>query len=108
MAVASSADGTPVRLESGIPLKRISPILKGGSYLAELSSDGVTVTVRVNDYDVTVEGQQAPEMFDVLPDHRSREHISRCLVRFLRAATQTLRKTGLVSVPNLAGGSRMR
>jgi hypothetical protein len=52
-----------IRLKSDIPLKRISEILADGSYLAELSGDGVTVTVRVIEYDVTVEGQEVPEMF---------------------------------------------
>src|SRR6266536_4204399 len=32
-----------------------------------LSGDGVTVTVRVIEYDVTVEGQQVPEMFCLVP-----------------------------------------
>jgi hypothetical protein len=57
-----------IRLKSDIPLKRISQILPDGSYLAEISGDGVTVTVRVIEYDVTVEGQQVPEMFCLLTD----------------------------------------
>jgi hypothetical protein len=57
-----------IRLKSDVPLKRISPILRDGSYLAELSGDGVTVTVRVIEYDVTVEGQEVPEMFCLITD----------------------------------------
>jgi hypothetical protein len=57
-----------IRLKSDIPLKRTSPILKDGSYIAELSGDGVTVTVRVIEYDVTVEGQEVPEMFCLVTD----------------------------------------
>ena len=57
-----------IRLKSDIPLKRVSPILPDGSYLAELSGDGVTVTVRVIEYDVTVQGQQVPEMFCLVTD----------------------------------------
>jgi Transposase DDE domain/Insertion element 4 transposase N-terminal len=57
-----------IRLKGDIPLKRISEILPDGSYLAELSGDGVTVTVRVIEYDVTVEGQQVPEMFCLVTD----------------------------------------
>ncbi len=57
-----------IRLKSDIPLKRISEILAGGSYLAELSGDGVTVTVRVIEYWVTVEGQEVPEMFCLVTD----------------------------------------
>ena len=57
-----------IRLKSDIPLKRVSEILPDGSYVAELSGDGVTVTVRVIEYDVTVEGQQVPEMFCLVTD----------------------------------------
>jgi len=57
-----------IRLKGDIPLKRISEILADGSYLAELSGDGVTVTVRVIEYWVTVEGQEVPEMFCLVTD----------------------------------------
>ena len=57
-----------IRLKSDIPLNRISEILADGSYLAELSGDGVTVTVRVIEYWVTVEGQEVPEMFCLVTD----------------------------------------
>ena len=52
-----------VRLKSDIPLKKISGIYPGHSYLAEISGVGVTMTVRVIEYWVTVEGQEVPEMF---------------------------------------------
>jgi hypothetical protein len=57
-----------IRLKSDIPLKPTSPILADGSYLAELSGDGLTVPVRVIEYDVTVEGQDVPEMFCLVTD----------------------------------------
>ena len=57
-----------IRLKSDIPLKRTSPILADGSYLAELSGDGVTVAVRVIEYFVDVEGQEVPEMFCLVTD----------------------------------------
>jgi len=57
-----------IRLKSDIPLKRVSEILPDGSYLAELSGDGVSVTVRVIEYDVTVDGQDVPEMFCLVTD----------------------------------------
>ena len=47
-----------IRLKSDIPLKRTSPILADGSYLAELSGDGVTMAVRVIEYYAEVEGQE--------------------------------------------------
>jgi hypothetical protein len=57
-----------IRLKSGIPLKRTSHILPDGSYRAELSGDGVTITVRVIEYWVTVEGRDVPEMFCLVTD----------------------------------------
>jgi hypothetical protein len=49
-------------------LTRITEILAGGSYLAEISGDGVTVTMRVIEYDVTVEDQVVPETFCLVTD----------------------------------------
>ena len=57
-----------IRLKGDIPLKMVSGILADGSYLAEISGDGVTVTVRVIEYWVTVEGQVVPEMFCLVTD----------------------------------------
>jgi hypothetical protein len=56
------------RLKSDIPLRRTSEILPDGSYRAELSGDGVTVTARVIEYFVDVEGQDVPEMFCLVTD----------------------------------------
>jgi hypothetical protein len=52
-----------IRLKSNVRLTRISEIFPDGSYLAEISGDRVTVTVRVIEYDVRVDGQDVPEMF---------------------------------------------
>ena len=57
-----------IRLKSDIPLKRITKILPDQSYIAEISGDGVTVTVRVIEYWVDVEGQEVPEMFCLVTD----------------------------------------
>jgi hypothetical protein len=57
-----------IRLKSDIPLKRTSEILPDGSYRAELSGDGVTITVRVIEYFIDVEGQEVPEMFCLVTD----------------------------------------
>ena len=57
-----------IRLKSDIPLRRTSPVLKDGSYLAELSGDGVTVAVRVIEYYADVGGQVVPEMFCLVTD----------------------------------------
>jgi hypothetical protein len=57
-----------IRLKSDIPLKRTSEILPDCSYEAELSGDGVTITVRVIEYFAGVEGQEVPEMFCLVTD----------------------------------------
>jgi hypothetical protein len=57
-----------VRLKSDIPLRKISEVHTDGSYLAEVSGDGVTMTVRAIEYDVHVEGQKVEEMFCLVTD----------------------------------------
>jgi hypothetical protein len=57
-----------VRVKSDITLKRVSPILPDGSYRAEISGDGLTMTVRATGYFADVEGQQVPEMFCLVTD----------------------------------------
>ncbi len=57
-----------IRLKSDIPLRRISEILGDGSYIAQITGDGVTVTVRVIEYFTDVEGQEVPEMFCLVTD----------------------------------------
>jgi hypothetical protein len=57
-----------IRLKSDVPLRRTSQILPDGSYEAELSGDGITITVRVIEYFADVEGQDVPEMFCLVTD----------------------------------------
>jgi hypothetical protein len=57
-----------VRLKSDIELRRTSVTLPDGSYRAEISGDGVTLEVRVIEYDVEVEGQKVEEMFCLITD----------------------------------------
>ena len=59
------ADPAEKRYPAEKDLARSSP---DGSYLAEISGDGVTVTVRVIEYCVDVEGQDVPEMFCLVTD----------------------------------------
>ena len=49
-------------------MKRVSEILPDGSYRAEISGDGVTITVRVIEYYVHVGGQEVKEMFCLITD----------------------------------------
>jgi hypothetical protein len=106
-----------VRLKSDIPLTRVSEILPDGSYLAEITGDGVTVTVRVIEYWVTVEGQDVPEMFCLLTDLLDwREHPALELAGLykwrwdgsetaLREAKASLRDAGPSAGPMLRSGS---
>ena len=57
-----------IRVKSDITLKRTSEILPDGSYRAEVSGDGLTLTVRATGYFVDVEGQKVPEMFCLVTD----------------------------------------
>jgi hypothetical protein len=52
-----------VRIKSDIPLKKISQIYPDHSYLAEIYGDGATMTVRVIEYFINIEGQEVKEMF---------------------------------------------
>jgi hypothetical protein len=57
-----------IRVKSDITLKRVSEILPDASYRAEISGDGLTITVRVIEYFADVEGQKVPEMFCLVTD----------------------------------------
>jgi hypothetical protein len=67
---AMLATGTHVliRVRDGITLRRAGDFLPDGSYLAEISGGGATLTVRVIEYQVTVAGRDAPELFCLITD----------------------------------------
>jgi len=64
------ATGTHVliRVKDGITLHRAGSFLPDGSYLASISGGGVTLTVRVIEYTISVAGQDAPELFALITD----------------------------------------
>jgi hypothetical protein len=64
------ATGTHVliRVKDGITLHRAGEFLPGGSYLAQVSGGGVTLTVRVIEYIVSVAGRDATELFALITD----------------------------------------
>jgi hypothetical protein len=66
------ATGTHVliRVKDGIRLPRIADYAPDGSYLAALTGGGITLTVRVVEYDVSIAGQDAPELFCLITDLR--------------------------------------
>ena len=49
-----------IRVRDGITLNRAGDFLPDGSYLAGLSGGGVTLTVRVIEYTVSVAGRDTP------------------------------------------------
>jgi hypothetical protein len=57
-----------IRVKDGITLRRAGDFLPDGSYLAEISGGGITLTVRVIEYTVTVAGRDAPELFCLITD----------------------------------------
>jgi hypothetical protein len=76
--------GTPVliRVRDGIALRRDGDFLPDGSYLAEISGGGITLTVRVIEYTVSVAGRDAPELFCLITDlHDHQAHPAQTLAR---------------------------
>ena len=57
-----------IRVRDGITLRRARDFLPDGSYLAEVSGGGITLTVRVIEYTVTMAGRDAPELFCLITD----------------------------------------
>src|ERR1035441_2967923 len=57
-----------ILVRSDMPLRRAGGFLPDGSYLAELSGGGTTLTVRVIEYTITVAGRDAPELFCLITD----------------------------------------
>ena len=57
-----------IRVKDGITLRRAGDFLPDGSYLAEISGGGITLTVRVSEYTVTVAGRDTPELFCLITD----------------------------------------
>ncbi len=62
-----------IRVKSDVLLKRTGDFLPDGSYLAVISGGGITVTVRVIEYWVTVAGADAPELFCLITDLHDHE-----------------------------------
>jgi hypothetical protein len=57
-----------IRVRDGITLRRAGDFLPDGSYLAEISGGGATLTVRVIEYQVSIAGQDAAELFCLITD----------------------------------------
>lgn len=57
-----------IRVKSDIRLDRLGDFADDGSYLATMSAGGVTLTVRVIEYHVTLAGTTTPELFCLVTD----------------------------------------
>jgi hypothetical protein len=57
-----------IRVKSDIRLERIGGFLPDGSWLARIIGGGMSLTVRVIEYHVVLDGQTTPELFCLLTD----------------------------------------
>ena len=74
-----------IRVKSDIRLPRIGPVAPDGSYLASLSGGGITLTMRVIEYHVALDGQTTPELFCLITDLLDHEiHPARLLAEAYR------------------------
>ena len=67
-ALLATGSHVLVRVKSDIRLPRISPFAADGSYLTRLSGGGTSLTMRVVEYHVSVDGQTTPELFCLVTD----------------------------------------
>src|SRR5512132_2140537 len=61
-ALLATGSHVLVRVKSDIRLPRIGPFAADGSYLARLSGGGTSLTMRVVEYHISVDGQTTPEL----------------------------------------------
>jgi hypothetical protein len=57
-----------IRVKSDIRLEQIGPFLPDGSWLARISGGGMSLTVRVIEYHVALDGATTPELFCLITD----------------------------------------
>jgi hypothetical protein len=67
-AMLATGSHVLIRAKSDIRLPRISPFASDGSYLATVSGGGTTLTLRVVEYYITLDGQTTPELFCLVTD----------------------------------------
>ena len=75
-AMLASRTHVLIRVRDGITLRRAGGFLPDGSYLAEISGGGITLTVRVIEYTVTVAGRDTPELFCLITECATRRCMS--------------------------------
>jgi hypothetical protein len=67
-AMLATGSHVLVRVKSDIRLPRISPFATDGSYLTRLSGGGTSLTMRVVEYHVDIDGATTPELFCLVTD----------------------------------------
>jgi hypothetical protein len=67
-ALLATGSHVLVRVKSDIRLPRIGPFAADGSYLTRLSGGGTTLTMRVVEYHVDIDGATTPELFCLVTD----------------------------------------
>ena len=67
-AMLATGSHVLVRVKSDIRLPRIGPFAEDGSYLTRLSGGGTSLTMRVVEYHVSIDGQTTPELFCLVTD----------------------------------------
>ena len=67
-ALLATGSHVLVRVKSDIRLPRIGPFAADGSYLTRLSGGGTTLTMRVVEYHVLLDGATTPELFCLVTD----------------------------------------
>jgi hypothetical protein len=67
-ALLATGSHVLIRVKSDIRLPRISPFAEDGSYLTRLSGGGTTVTMRVVEYHISIDGAITPELFCLVTD----------------------------------------
>jgi hypothetical protein len=78
-AMLATGSHVLIRVKSDIRLLRIGPYAEDGSYPTRLSGGGTTLTMRVVEYHVTLDGATTPELFclvtDLLDHHTHPAHL---------------------------------
>jgi hypothetical protein len=67
-ALLATGSHVLIRVKSDIRLPRVGPFAADGSYLTRLSGGGTTLTMRVIEYHVILDGQTTPELFCLVTD----------------------------------------
>jgi len=67
-ALLATGSHVLVRVKSDIRLPRVGPFAADGSYLTRLSGGGTSLTMRVIEYHISVDGQTTPELFCLVTD----------------------------------------